>query len=266
MLNITAFSVIIISLAIIIFIIYRKMPLLKHLDVEEFDKEKNKKNSLIEQRLKRNFNKIKDKMRLKKLEGIKFKAFHFNNHIKKLYSTVKKYKKDLILKSKVPGKSETGAIVEIKEDKLNQAQDLFRQGRLKEAEDALIEIIKNNPKSLDGYRLLAEVYFENKIFVHAEATLEHIVKLAERLKQLRACDYLELASSKIKLDKLGEALQSAQKALKLEPLNPKILHFMLTTCIMCKQKDLAWRYYRKLKEINGEGERLDELLEELRKI
>ncbi|MEK9165509.1 MAG: hypothetical protein AAB525_01460 [Patescibacteria group bacterium] len=257
MLNITAFSIIIISLSIIIFIIYKKIPLLKHLDVEEFNKEKNKKNSLLEERLKRNFNKIKDKMRLKNLRGINFTASRFNNHIKKLYSTVKKYKQDLILKSKVP---------EIKKDKLNQAQDLFRQGHLKEAEDVLIEIIKDDPKSLDGYRLLAEVYFESKIFVHAEATFEHIVKLAERLKQLRACDYLELASSKLKLDKLGEALQSAQKALKLEPLNPKILHFMLTTCIMCKQKDLAWRYYRKLKEINGEGEGLDELLEELKKI
>ncbi|MFH1712999.1 MAG: tetratricopeptide repeat protein, partial [Candidatus Jacksonbacteria bacterium] len=227
MLNITAFSIIIISLSIIIFIIYRKIPLLKHLDMEEFNKEKNKKISLLEQMLKRDFNKIKDKMRLKKLEGIKFKAFHFNNYIKKLYSTVKKYKKDLNVKSKTP---------EIKEDKLNQAQDLFRQGKLKEAEGALIEIIKGDPKSLDAYRLLAEVYFESKIFVHAEATLEHIVKLAERLKQLRACDYLELANNKLKLDKLGEALQNAQKALKLEPLNPKILHFMLKTCIMCKQK------------------------------
>lgn len=257
MLNITAFAIIIICLAVITFIIYRKLPLLQHLDVEEFNKEKNKKIFLLEQRLKRNFNKIKNKMQLKKLESIKLKAFNFNGYIKKLYSNVKKQKKDLILK---PENSE------IKQDKLNQAQDLFRQGKLKEAEDLLIEIIKDDPKSLDAYRLLAEVYFENKIFVHAEATLEHIVKLAERLKQLRAFDYLELAGSKLKLDKLGDALQNAQKALKLEPLNPKILHFMVKTCIMCKQKDLAWRYYRKLKEINGRGNGLDELLEELRKI
>ena len=76
--------------------------------------------------------------------------------------------------------------------------------------------------------------------------------------------YVELARSKIKVEKLEDALQAAKKAVSLEPLNPKILHFIVRTCIAAKQKDMAWKYYHKLKKVNPENEGLDDLLEELK--
>jgi tetratricopeptide (TPR) repeat protein len=121
-------------------------------------------------------------------------------------------------------------------------------------------------KSLGAYRLLAEIYFDSKNFVHVEATREHIIQLAKRLKEIRPLDHIELAEVKLKLEKLEEALHHAKKAVGLEPLNPKFLHFFVKTCIFCKQKNLAWKYYRKLKDVNGENNGLDELLEGLKKL
>jgi tetratricopeptide (TPR) repeat protein len=257
MLNIIAFLIIIISLAIILIIIYKKMPLLKQIELEQFDLQKRKKYQLLERRLKRKINRMMEKI---KLPSIGSRLSRSRNKLKKFFQTIKEKKNNYLMDSPSEPKEK------LEDGGLTKVEELIKKEEFKQAEELIFSIIKDNPKSLVAYKLLAETYLLNKNFVHAEATLEHIIKLAQRLKNLRALDYLQLAKAKLHLEKEGQALQIAKKAISLEPLNPKILHFLVKTCIVCKQKSMAWKYFRKLKEINGDNNRLDELLGELQKL
>lgn len=279
MLNIFAFLVLIVSLALILVIISKKFPHLKELEVENIEKEKITKRSLLEQRLKRKTQEIVGKFKLKKrLRGFK----KIQEGLITGYQKVKK-KKDAYLNelraaqltAEEAEEEETSDTDQEKtakktkpkvESPLIQARELLRTGKLKEAEAVILAIITRNPKSLKAYKLLGEVYSELKNFVHAEATHEHVVKLAERLKKLKAIDYLDLAQTKLRLEKFEDALQAAKKAISLEPQNPKVLHFLIKACIACKQKELAWKYYDQLKKANGNGNHLDELLEDLKRL
>jgi len=263
MLNITIFSIIIICLGVILYIIYKKIPYLKKINPENQDLEKKKKHKLLEQRLKRKlslgFKSIKENKIAQKFNNLKsqskIKIINLKNKQKQYLSDIKKSKIKIDLKNDLDT-----------ENQMEKAERLLKQDKLKIAEKTLIQIIKKNPKKLRAYRLLAEVYFADKVFNHAEATLEHIIKLSAKLKQDKAADHLKLAQAKLELNKIAQALQSAKKAVSLEPMNPKTLHFMIKVCILAKQKKAAWRYYSKLKEINGESASLDEILEELKKM
>ena len=265
MLNISAFLIIIVSLAIILIIIYKKIPLLKQIELEQADHQKRKKYQLLEQRLKRKINSVLEKIRVPSLGD---RLSRSKNKLKEISQTIKEKKNNYLIEKKEPkGEDALSQFKDKLEDsELAKVEELIKKQEFKQAEEVVFRIIKHDPKSLSAYKLLAEAYLLNKNFVHAEATLEHIIKLAQRLKNLKALDYLQLAKTKLHLEKRGQALQTAKKALGLEPLNPKILHFAVKTCIVCKQKDMAWKYFRKLKEINGDNNGLDDLLAELKQL
>lgn len=264
MLSIAAFLTFIVSLALIAGIIGRKMPVLREIKLEEIDREKDKKRSLLEERLKRKFRVLVDKAvasgfgpRRAATVGKRAKEYYQFLQDKKL-GYWKAFKK---IRKKSEWSAENG-----QNEELRKAEELINERKFDEAEKAALHIIKEDPKSLFAYKLLAKIYLESKNFLHAEATWEHVVKLANRLKNVSASHYLELAETKLKLEKLEDALQNAKKAVTLEPSNPRVLHFIIKTCILLKQKDLGWKYYLKLKKINPENEGLDELLYALKSI
>ena len=278
MLDITAFIIIIFSISIILIILSRKLPKLKEIKIEDVDREKKTKLQLVEQRLLRNIRKIKENFKL--LKGFK-SAAQVNDKIKKAVLSLKdkkeKYVSELkaIKKERKTVEKEQEKKFELDKSDKNQAEDnndndldeikkLVKKGKLEEAEDLTIELIKSDPKCLEAYKILWETYFKRKNFTHAEATLEHIVQLADRLKEIKASDYLQLEKDKLRLEKIDDALQNAKKAVLLEPLNPKIIHFVTEAAIVCNQKDAAWKYYKELKKIDPDNNSLDELLEKLK--
>ncbi len=234
------------------------MPVLRGINLEEIEREKNKKRSLLEERLKRKFHVAKTRF-----AGAGFgipSASLLLKRVRKYHEFLQDkkqgYKKIL---QKIRKKSAMHKDNQ-KDADLQRAEEFMNEGKFDEAEKAALHVIKEDPKSLFAYKLLAKIYLESKNFLHAEATWEHVVKLANKLKNVSASHYLALAETKLKLEKLEDALQNAKKAVILEPSNPKVLHFIIRTCILLKQKDLGWKYYLKLKKINPENEGLDELL------
>ena len=245
-------------------IVYQKIPLLHQIKLEEVDKERRKKYSLLEQRLKRKLKNMAERVKFARIADL---VTHTKSRLNDLKKAVKQRKSHYIRALKTTRDSHDKAPDALAEtNKLIDAENLFKQGKTKEAEELVYSLIKENPKALEGYKLLAKIYFENKNFIHAEATLEHVVQLAKRLKAASASLFLELAEIKTRLEKFGEALQHARKAVSLEPLNPKVLHFMVRICILCKQKELAWKYFRKLKQVSGANNGLDDMLDDLKKL
>ena len=276
MLDITVFIVIILCITVILVILSRKLPLLKKIEIEEIDKEKKTKHNILEQRLKRNVEQFKKN--LGRLKSIKH-AGRLTHNLKKTVLNLKKKKEEYVdelkalkNKRKQVSKHKTGEspIQETTESKnetnviLGKISRLIKEEKLEEAEAITFELIKNDPKCLAGYKLLAENYLKKKNYVHAEATFEHIVHLADRLKTIKAVDYMQLAKVKQRLEKAEESLQNAKKAVLLEPSNPKIIHYLTEMCILCKQKDLSWKYYKRLKEIDPDNNCLDDLLAKLK--
>ncbi len=266
MLNFWVFLIFLLSISAIIFILYKKLPLLKEIELKHTEREKNTKYTILEQRLKRKLGKTLSHFSFFSKTGDIFQktTASLKNHYTKV-----KGKKNVYLSQIKQLRQQKQATTEPEDslnnsDPLQKAASLYKLERYQDAEDEVIEYIKKDPKSLTAYRLLGEIYFASKNFIHAEATWEHIVQLANRLKKTNAMHYIELARSKLKVEKLEDALQAAKKAVFLEPLNPKILHFIVRTCIAAKQKDMAWKYYHKLKKVNPENEGLDDLLEELK--
>ena|SRR3990167_6626098 len=260
MLDLTAFTIIIIALSLIVLILYKKLPLLQQIEVEEIYKEKNKKYKILEERLRRKIKGIAEQIKviqsigaLKKMKG----------KLTGAYAAVQDKKTAYIAHFKKKKETDQNIAQEM-DDQLENARSLIKEEKLKDAEKIALDFIKAHPTSLSAYKLLGEIFIHNKNFVHAEATMEHIIQLGGRLKKITAHDYIELAKTKMKLDKLEETLQAAKKAVLLEPLNPKILHFLTEICILCKQKELAWKYFKKLKSIDQDNQALEELLQKLK--
>lgn len=265
MLNSIAFIVFIVSLALIAVIIGRKMPVLREIKLEEVEREKHKKRFILEERLKRKVYAVLSRISpsVRSIQSTARIGGRLQRYYKYLQNKKSEYWGELMKRRR--GKPDSPAH-DIHEIKLIGAEELMNEEKFDDAEKAALSVIKENPKSLHAYKLLAEIYLKSKNFLHAEATWEHVVKLAQRLKNTSSAHYLKLAETKLRLEKLEDALQNAKKALTLEPSNPKMLHFITKICILAKQKELGWKYYLKLKKINPENEGLDELLEELKGI
>src|SRR3989338_4451265 len=245
MLNIIAFIIFISSLALIALIIAKKMPILREIKFEEVLREKHKKRFLLEERLKRKFQLAISKIS-RRIPSIK-SAARLPGELRQYYKNLQDIKNAYWKKfTKQKNSADDLPFGEEDEAKLLEAKELLNTDKFEDAEKAALHVIKENPKSLRAYKLLAEIYLKSKNFLHAEATWEHVVKLAQRLKNVE------------------DALQNAKKAVTLEPSNPKMLHFITKICIMAKQKELGWKYYLKLKKNNPANEGLDQLLQELK--
>lgn len=62
---------------------------------------------------------------------------------------------------------------------------------------------------------------------------------------------------------IQKAIKSYQDALNLEPNNPKYVSALLELSIEARNKSLAVRTFDKLKQVNPENEKLDELEKEV---
>ena len=273
MLNITVFFILIASIAGLIIIVHKKFSHLNELDIHGKDQEKLKKKTIIEERLTRKLRGFKDAIKnvglMEKIGGLGGKLQTISQKVRdRKNSYIKDIKKEKVEEQEemLKENDETSVTIEPVELDLEDAEELFNKEQYTEAEKIVIEIVKDDPKSLDAYKLLAKIYLGKKNLEHAEATLDHFIKLTKRLKVEKALDYIDVAEIKLQLKKAEAALQHAKYAVTLEPQNPKVLHFLVKVCILCNQKELAWKYYEQFKKVNEDNKKLDELLDELKEL
>ena len=146
MLNLTAFLIIIVSLTVIIIILSRKFPLLKHIELELVDREKKAKYLLVEQRLKRNIDKIKERIKLNSLIQNGSKVI---DNVKSFVQILNSAKKEYLirLKNAKRKKNETGAPPNdqsVNDERLAAIRQLVQQNNLEDAEKMIFELIKND--------------------------------------------------------------------------------------------------------------------------
>ena len=283
MYNIIPLIIILISLLIIIVIISKKFSVLANLDLENIpaEKEARFKERIISNRLKRNF----IRWGSKSIRFIRPIGSAIGSFLKWSYKKLIELKEDYKNEEHLSGNSAK----EKTERLLVEAEELARRDDLAAAEKKYIEIIGLDSKDIKAFKNLAHIYFDLKNYEEAKQIFEHILKLKdddvdaydglaeiakekgdlngardEYLKALnvnnqRAQTYFNLALVYKAMDNMKEAIINIKKALSIEPSHPRYLDAMLDISIINKDKQMALDVYGKLKSVNPDNQKLQEL-------
>lgn len=154
------------------------------------------------------------------------------------------------------------------------------------AEKKFLAVLRQDPKNVDAYKGLAEVYQKQGQIIEAKETYQFVlqidpndditlVKLGDMYEEEgrleKAVEYYEAAvlinpHNPLRFAKLYDllfelkqyetALEAIIQALEIEPQNPKYLDNFIEVAILLKQKDLADKGYHELRMINPENQKL----------
>lgn len=177
---------------------------------------------------------------------------------------------------------------------LDAAKKAVDEANLEDAEKIYLEVIKINPGNFAAYQGLGNIYIKKESWKDAREVFDYMTKTwpqndeafallalveevdgnLEKAKDLylhalsinnKALDYhLNLAEVYLQLDDKEKALSTLQKAQALEPNNPKVLDQLLQASILLGNKTLAEEVLEKIKKVNPEHGKLDELAEKIK--
>jgi len=295
--------IIILSFLGIGFIVVRKFPQLSVLEVEKIEEVKQAKikEDLKMQRFQRSLSQVGQKAR----NNLKFLSF-FNtawlkaqeSFRKKVATAERKYKKILKEEAKknpekeVPEQGEVETINTL----MQKADEALARGDLLFAERKYIEVLKKDQRNFEAYRGLGKVYLDMEKYKEAEETFIFLLKFlpnddrvfnrlgmvmerqgnldkaafyfekAVALNPDLAVRYFDLGRLYIKLNKPALALRNFAKAADIEPANPKYLDQLVEISIICRDPDMAKAALARLREVNPENQKLEEMLERIEEI
>lgn len=99
------------------------------------------------------------------------------------------------------------------ESEIRHAEEMYRSGKQKEAEQTYRNILKQDPDHVEAARLLAGVAAEKKRYKDAEVFLRHAALIAPDYGRI----WVDLANVLREREKLDEALDCASKVLEMAP-------------------------------------------------
>lgn len=256
MYNIIPIVIILISLAVLVAILIRKLPTLSNLDVSSIpsSKAKDVKRKILDERLKRKLLSFGKKLQPS------FSAFggKLTNSMKswrvKLENTRHQFEK-----SKIPKHAVTVEEKAIKQDfiaeTLETAQEMAHEDNFEAAEKRFIDVISQDQNNIEAYQGLADLYIEKDKLKEAIETLRYVKKLNPGSIPV----LLELTELYERVDNIPKALSTMIQVIEKEPRNPKFLDQVFDLAVKSKHKDLAAYYLQQLAEVNPENQKLEDL-------
>ncbi len=283
MLDIILVILVLISLVVIGMIVLRKFPALASLDINTIKREieNRKKDHLVGLRLKRSF-----LVWYNHLSGwLKPVVAMIGVFFKWLYEKINDWREKQLAEKEIAPEDLGRQVERLVDD----AESLTRQDDFEVAEKKLIEAISLDSKNVDAFRALAHLYFDKKELEEAKQTFEHVLKLNENDEdayeglaviasqggdyQNAKADYQALVKMNSKkseifynlalvceaMKEFHESLANIKKALAIEANNPRYLDLWLKISIIIKDKVEAFTAYGRLKEVNPDNQKLEEL-------
>lgn len=248
---------IVISLAIIIYILIKKIPEVAAVDTSKIPKEVQRevKRGLIERRLERKIGGWGEKIK----PGWKMAGGFFGRHFKKAKEKIidweSKYKEkhlEVLKKEPEAAKKEAG-------DLLKEAEELIGAEKIEEAEKKYLEIVSLDPRNILAYAGLGDLYFKKRELEGAKEAMEYVIKLAVNgYGEAEAKDYVLLAMIYKELGEFKLSLANIKRATDLEPNNPKNLDLLCEISIMNKNRRGAWEACNRLSRTNPDNEKIKE--------
>jgi tetratricopeptide (TPR) repeat protein len=146
-----------------------------------------------------------------------------------------------------------------------EAQGHIDGFRLREAERALLHVLRLAPRDLEAYALLIDVYMDDRQYAHAKETAGFLMKMRGE-----GADLVETAKDHVRYglacQALGErqgALEALEMAVSLEPMNPRYLDLLLEACILEGDQIRAREVLEKLKEADPMNQKVGQLEERI---
>ncbi|MBI5077548.1 tetratricopeptide repeat protein [Candidatus Falkowbacteria bacterium] len=276
-LDIILISVVVLSLAGVIFIVVRKVPQLRVLDVETVPATQvnRVRERILLERMKRQTAKSKELIKKGTVPVANFVKIFFQNIWKKCLELERFYQKESD-KNKPPcAKDLSVKLAHL----LEQAENCVKTENLNEAEKTYIDIISFDAKNINAYRGLAEIYSRKKEYKEALETRQFILKILQKGKRGRAEEnktaerVAEIAEAIFdigvvysQMENFIEAKENFGKALELEPNNPKYLDQMIQINIMLRDKNSGEEMLSRLSAVNPENQKLKEYQNKIEQI
>lgn len=138
--------------------------------------------------------------------------------------------------------------------RLEEAQALIKQEEYIPAEKIFIDIISHNPKSVDGYEGLGNMYLASGSLDQARETLQ----FALRLSPGDASVNVSLAELELKLGESKNALPFLRKAVEKRSKNPRYLDYYIETALEVGSLKDAREGIQTLKEVNPENKKIED--------
>lgn len=291
MLDIILIIFIVLSLAFIVWLVFKKLPKLKNVNVDSLPETKmrKQKDTILKNRLLRLSQDILSKA--KDASGpLQDKA---KDSLQQYYQKLKQAEKDLRRRGHEKLTSSVDRSQTI-EQLITEAKQAINNEDYPLAEETLLDAINIDQYHIEAYKLLAEVYRGKKEHTQAKETLEYLLKLTHNqdaaiyssladiakergnLKQAEE-DYLKsislsndnylyflsLADVYLDLEEKEKALEAAKRAQLLSPNNPKVLDFLINLSIIMQDKELAGQYLDRLREVNPDNKKIMEFVERI---
>lgn len=248
---------ILVCLGMIGVIFFRKIPQLRVMDVSTLPKERERqvKEQIILSKLQRTS--AAKLMRVVRASSgvVNLVSKQGRRAVQKLYRIEQYYQK---LK-----RSSQEGIHSYSEETLRQrletAADLIRQDEYIPAEKIFIDIISHNPKSVQGYEALGNMYLTSGQLDQSRETL----MFALRLSPDDASINISLAALEMKLGNAKQALLYAQKAIQKRSKNPRYLDYYIEVSLQTGSLKDARAGIQTLKEVNPENKKITEFEQRL---
>jgi tetratricopeptide (TPR) repeat protein len=271
--------IILLSLAVIVFIVIKKFPQVANVDLEQIPEEKQAglKKEILEKQFEKRFKKATAKIS----HFIEPATLFLANKFSKLKEIIERKRKNLETQNNTLEEQEKSQ-AEILHDLLDQGASLMEEENYLEAEKKFIKALTIDKHVSLIYKNLGEIYFEQKKYDYAVETFKYLISLenkkakeadlrgdseAERLiKRDIAQIYFELAQTYKLLENIKEAKSAVDKALLIDFKNPRYLDFLCEVCIILGDKLGAQGCVSRLREVNAENKKLELLVERIEQL
>lgn len=251
--------VIVAGLALIGFVVWRKLPQVRMIDPST-DKEsvsRQKKYDIMKGRLERAGGKQFDSLNKSVLKPL---GTGFQNFVRrvagKLTAVERKYQaKQKEIRPSSYTHKELDALVE-------EANALVDNDEFDKAEKKYIEIISYDAKFVPAYEYLGRLYLRRKDFDLAKETFAFLAKLSPK----DASVITSLGEVEEALGNTEAAFEFYKKASALSPKNPKYLDFLIESAIETGNKYEANQALDRLREVNPDNQKIDEFEDQIKNI
>ena len=144
---------------------------------------------------------------------------------------------------------------------VKEAEELVSKDETIPAEKIYIDIISHNPKSVDAYEGLGNLYLSNSQLDQARETLQ----FALRLSPDDASILVSLAELELKGENAKAAVVHLRKAILKRAKNPKYLDFYIEASLKAGSLKDAQEGIHMLKEVNPENQKIQDFEERFSK-
>jgi tetratricopeptide (TPR) repeat protein len=235
------------SLVLAFVIILRRLPQLRVLDVSTLSEERAKrvKEAIILQRFDRLGNEKFGAVGKAAAGGVKAISDMGRRATQRLYRLEQYYQK--LKKSSVHAAEATDP--EAVKKLLDEAAAFVREGEFIQGEKRYIEVVSHNPKNVDAYEGLGNLYFKNKQYDQARETFAFALRLAPD----DASVHMSLADLDLVEGKPAAALIHLRESVEKRPNNPKYLDSYIEASLLAKARTDAEKGIARLKAANPEN-------------